>query len=559
VPVNTFRHIYSFDLADLENIAPPEPLYTGTKYLSSHAIAGDKLAAVMVDPTSPGELFVADLASVDSSAAAVTNLNERQRTNANLKYEVVEYKTRSGYVAPPPAITLIRLSDNAQVYSNNMAEIFGGIYEHTFLADALWGAGSYRVTCTDPNAADSMVVELIGGGTLAGVPGMITSLSNQLFNLEIEVTNISSIVSTFDLSGISNALGNVTNDLSQLTNVLSTVSSMTNTLGNITNDLTQLSTIVSTMSTITNSLGSINWSDITNIRDNVDATLTNLTALSGSLGAVNWADITNIRDNVDTVLTNLSVLSGVNWSQVAQLTNAVTAIDDLTAAMGGLDWNDVTALDTKVNTIQGYTEQIQTILTEVQGLGGIDYTMVERIEKYLGKEGDSASTGTLFGQINSLKGQMNTVGSGVSDAASKAQQAKSQAATAASGVTALKKSIGEGDLERSLAILEDVRRSMLLARKDLDQIPRVVKFASLHDDMMYMARKIEELAESQTWQDWLEGAGLQGVEADGTAKSLGNLNNNIEIMKAEMKLLQKVIDRTSKQPQVEAVLIGVPD
>jgi dipeptidyl aminopeptidase/acylaminoacyl peptidase len=65
--------------------------------LASYAIAGDSFAAVMVDPTSPGELYVAELSDIDGTAEAVTNLNEGQRTTAGLKYETIEYTTSSGF------------------------------------------------------------------------------------------------------------------------------------------------------------------------------------------------------------------------------------------------------------------------------------------------------------------------------------------------------------------------------------------------------------------------------------------------------------------------------
>ena len=523
--LNDFRTVTGVSLSNLTDLATTttnwlDAVNTNVAGLSlalgtNFTAMASTLSSNMTDLTNVVATIGPTMTNLSAAIAGLTayadedlaRILSRENTIALGTTNTVLYKTRSGYAAPPPSVTLVRLSDSAQVYSNTMAEIFGGIYEDTFPVNVGWGAGSYRLTCMDPNAADSMVVEMVSGGALSGVPGMITSLSNQLITIETEMTNISQIVGNFDLGGVSNVLGSITNDLSQLSNVVTTISSITNTLG-----------------------------------------------------SMNWNDITNIRDNVDTVLTNLSVLSGVNWGQVAQLTNAVTAISDMTNALGTLDWSDVTTMDTKVSTIQQYTEQIGTILTEVQGMGGLDYSMVERIEQYVGSETDAAGSGTLFGQINAIQGEMSNVGSGVLDAAQKASQAKTQAADAASGIGTLKKSIGEGDLARSLSILEDVRRSMLMARKDLDDIPRVVKFASLHEDMMLMAKRIEELADSQAWKSWMEGAGLQEVdEGDASGESLGNLNNNLEIMKAEMKLLQKSIDRTANQPQIEAVLIGVPD
>ena len=71
-----------------------------------------------------------------------------------------------------------------------------GIYEHELLVD--WGVGSYVISCADPKARDSMIVDVVDQASLTAVPGMLVSLSNRMEQVFANITNVQATVATVD-------------------------------------------------------------------------------------------------------------------------------------------------------------------------------------------------------------------------------------------------------------------------------------------------------------------------------------------------------------------------
>lgn len=85
-----------------------------------------------------------------------------------------------------------------------------GIYEYNVIAN--WGLGSYTLTCSDPNTADSMVMEVVSQGSdaMAATLAMVEEMSVQLSNVTAVVKG------TDSSSGIAGLLQQLGAQLSQV-------------------------------------------------------------------------------------------------------------------------------------------------------------------------------------------------------------------------------------------------------------------------------------------------------------------------------------------------------
>jgi hypothetical protein len=79
-----------------------------------------------------------------------------------------------------------------------------GIYSYNLIAD--WGLGSFTVSCTDPNASDSMVLEVISAGSGAQSVG---SLASSISSMEAEIQRMSSVLQQLDEGGLSSLISSI--------------------------------------------------------------------------------------------------------------------------------------------------------------------------------------------------------------------------------------------------------------------------------------------------------------------------------------------------------------
>jgi hypothetical protein len=65
-----------------------------------------------------------------------------------------------------------------------------GVYAYDMIAD--WGTGSYTITCKDPNASDSMIIEVVSAGadTIAGLSKSIAEIESKLTGMSDVMTEI---------------------------------------------------------------------------------------------------------------------------------------------------------------------------------------------------------------------------------------------------------------------------------------------------------------------------------------------------------------------------------
>ncbi|MFO7871975.1 MAG: hypothetical protein R6V03_11170 [Kiritimatiellia bacterium] len=172
---------------NVELVATNIGVITGTVERAVTTITGE--LAKVVGPLNTITQTLPEISSdvVSDLARILTRPDTVQYGSTNLFL----YKTRPGYAAASVPITV---SNSAQglVYSGNMTEIIGGIYEEELIAD--WGTNSYTITCSDPHARDSAVVRVTAAGELSEVPQMIADLSTELNSLESGITDVSDLV-----------------------------------------------------------------------------------------------------------------------------------------------------------------------------------------------------------------------------------------------------------------------------------------------------------------------------------------------------------------------------
>jgi hypothetical protein len=272
-------------------------------------------------------------------------------------------------------------------------------------------------------------------------------------------------------------------------------------------------------------------------------------------------------------------LAGVDWTQVARITNMTTTLQALTGAVGTVDFVDMAAsvgsivttvadMPTVLTLAQALSTDLATVQTLVSGLEGVDLQPVDlsaldRIETQLGTVADPAGAATFFGQLTAVQRQLGAVGADAADAAGSAATAKSAAGSTSTSVSALREAIEAGNLESAWQILQSVRESMRTTQENVDQIPQLVKLASLYDEMGSMAQSIEQLAASRGY-DYLinlggapegEGAAAGAVGPTLDAQTVGKLSTAAQDLEGWTRFIGKVVDELQYKIVVDEQVI----
>jgi uncharacterized coiled-coil protein SlyX len=82
-----------------------------------------------------------------------------------------------------------------------------GVYSYDLIAD--WGLGTYTITCKDPNATDSMIIEVVtaGADTIAG-------LAQSIADIEKKMNDMSTVMQQINDSGLDSLADRVTDIVS---------------------------------------------------------------------------------------------------------------------------------------------------------------------------------------------------------------------------------------------------------------------------------------------------------------------------------------------------------
>jgi len=397
------------------------------------------------------------------------------------------------------------------------------------------------ILCEDPAANDSMVVDVTSAaGVDTTVPAMVAAMSNQLDQVQSSISNIETLVQ--GLSGMSNQLSQVQSSFSNIETLVQGLSGMSNQLSQVQSSFSNIQASVAGPSGHVQSTESVQSSF-----SNIQASVQGLPGMSNQLNQV--------QSSFSNIETQVQGLPGMS-NQLSQVQNSFgniqTAVGNVAVLVQGIQGVDLSGVMTGINSIK-------TAVQNYQGadLSKIDLSGISKMESQLGQATDTAAADTFFGRLAALSSQLDSIGTAATDASKKAQTAKTAATTAADGIQNLKGDMTGGDIQSAVTRLEEVMTSLQAARKDMSEIPKLIKIGDLMDTVKRMAEQINAWAESKGWAgpvSFEEGAQGNGLDAD----VIGRLNSNIEEIRGSMQFMLKLMDKMQNEPLVQEELRAVP-
>ncbi len=100
-----------------------------------------------------------------------------------------------------------------------------GIYSYDLIAD--WGTGSFTVTCSDPNASDGIVLEVVTSGISS-----IAEVAETISEMESQMSGMSSVLDQLNTSGLGSLLDSIGTEISQVESAIASASGSGNGSGN---------------------------------------------------------------------------------------------------------------------------------------------------------------------------------------------------------------------------------------------------------------------------------------------------------------------------------------
>jgi hypothetical protein len=243
-------------------------------------------------------------------------------------------------------------------------------------------------------------------GAMSNLPTLITVLTNvpwdtfsNLTVLAEGITNIYNVVTNVqaDTTNILGYAQRIETSVGAMSNLPTLITVLTNVPWDTFSNLTVLAEgITNIYAGVTNLQATIQWSDVTTIRDGVaslqerlDLTLlTNVYRVVTNIQAtIDWADVTNIlgsaqrTESAINALTNLpdlvAALTNVPWDQITNLTVLAQGITNIYAGVTNLQatiqWSDVTGILTGVSNLQA-TIQWSDITNILAGVTNVQAT-----------------------------------------------------------------------------------------------------------------------------------------------------------------------------------------
>jgi hypothetical protein len=279
-----------------------------------------------------------------------------------------------------------------------MTEVINGIYEAILVAD--WGTNSYRVTCSDDKAMDSIVLNVVGAG-LYDMPRMLGNMSLELAKVSSNVTDMALILDGIEgigeLAGIATNLNPLIDALQAVPwNALSNVSDVAKYIPDIYDVVTNTDYVLSSIQNITN---------ITSLSDQI----TNLQAI-----VANMSGLSDLQTNVAKLV---SSMGGVDLSTLgADMSNVVKAVQDL----GSLDTvkdqiTNLVAIVDQLGDLQTLETNVASLVSTMGGVNlgafGTQMSNVVAAIQGLGPLGDvQAQVSNLVSVINNMQdlGELQT-------------------------------------------------------------------------------------------------------------------------------------------------------
>ena len=149
---------------------------------------------------------------MDATAGDQARILNRPATVEFGSTNTILYKTTRGLDAGT-----VRLTVEGTGRQFSMTEVGSGIgiYGVDIIAD--WGLGPFMISCSDPNASDRMILDVVQAGA-----GSIGELAATLESLELQMTNMTSVLTELNdpTAGLSAMIANIDSSISQVESAL---------------------------------------------------------------------------------------------------------------------------------------------------------------------------------------------------------------------------------------------------------------------------------------------------------------------------------------------------
>ncbi|MDD4869665.1 MAG: LamG domain-containing protein [Kiritimatiellae bacterium] len=443
------------------------------------------------------------------------------------------------------------------------------------------------------------------GTTLSNLMAVAQATRADVSGTGATLSNLTAIAQATrsDISGMSNVISSVTNA------ILPAISSMTNemigvlgpTITNINAQMTNMAPdMVSDLARILERSTTVTYGSTNRIlyksRKGYDSSVVFISVSSPAQGVTYSGNMAEIVPGIyeNELIANWGVDSyTVTCSDPLARDSIVLTVTAIGGTMEDVP-PMISAMTNRLNTIETHLINVQTLVSGIQGtdLSGVMSSIddvrtavqdmngaqidssLRTLASQIGSINDSSSANSFFGQIARVNEQLGGIGYNASEAFKKARAAQNEAGSAAGAIgrleMLLKKDVKEDikvDIKDNknkgtiLATLEDILADMEAAKKDMKDIPALVRIGGLYDALSEMSGQMKKLAESKQFKIWTKPPVEKpepGIAVPETPEeSLIKLTKGVEEMKGSILFMQKLIDEKRYEPVVTDELQGV--
>jgi hypothetical protein len=447
---------------------------------------------------------------------------------------------------------------NGMVYlTNNIASMTNGI---AFMTNSMVSVVNDIASMSNSMVSVTNSIAFMTN-SMVSVTNSIASMTNGMAFMTNSMVSLTNSI-TFMTNGmafVTNTMVSVTNSMVSVTN---SIASLTNGIAFMTNSMVSVTNM---MVSVTNSVTSMN-NIMVSVTNSMVAVTNSIASMSNGIAFMtnSMVSVTNMMVSVTNSVASMSNIMVSVTNSMVSITNGIASMSNSIAFVSnGVVYvtNGITFVSNSVVVLTNITGSLTNIQTTLKGL---DPSALASIRDKLGQLTDLPSADTLFGRLSELQGALDSVSGSASSASSsassaskKAQQAKSAAASAAGSIAAVQDALDKGDLEGALAMLTDIKNAVGAAQSNISQIPSVVKFTDLYNDLQDTTKTIKKLADSKGWP-WLLNAGV--IESGGTngpgidINTIGTFNQKLEETRGALMFMKDVADQARYRPVVEDYL-----
>jgi len=409
---------------------------------------------------------------------------------------------------------------------------------------------------------------------VAGVPGIGSTVSN----IAVGVSNLSTLtnltaLASLDFAGIRADVSNVIAYVegmpamgSTVSNIFASTASISNLMALASIDMAGVRIDVSNMMSSVAGVASIG-STVSNIFDNTSS-LSNLMILAGIDLAGVRSDVSNMMAYVEGVPAMGSTVSNIFAASQLSLTNlyALRVLTNLNLArlesdlafttnrIGSINWADIGQIKTLVADIDwADIGQIQSLIA------GIDWTTMDTISKnvedlrsYTDASFSSLDTqlgamGQLASAVDAMSGDVSSASASAAEAAKQAKMAKTAISTIQGSISALKQTMGKGDKDGALSMMQSIVSKLDSLQSSTGQPPNL---QPVIERLEVLAKGINLLAQKKDLDPLVTLPADLRAHSEMTRENVVLVNNKIEEMRAMIGALNDMVDKMANAPVV---------